>query len=129
MLLSTLVMVYSLNPNFSNFNSDSLISFRMPSSSYFKFVNNLKILVSAFNNLYSLFLSSSFNPSILFISSLAANLNFVVLTDCCLSDFLKYLFLSVPCPHSNLFFNTSFHYLVHLTLFLYLFLFHLFLVF
>ena len=52
----------------------------MPSSSYFKFVNNLKILVSAFNNLTSLFLSSSFNPSILFISSLAANLNFVVFT-------------------------------------------------
>ena len=73
-------MVYSLNPNFFNFNSDSLISFSMPSSSYFKFVNNLKILVSAFNNLTSLFLSSSFNPSILFISSLAANLNFVVFT-------------------------------------------------
>ena len=72
-------MVYSLNPNFSNFNSDSLISFSMPSS-YFKFVNNLKILVSAFNNLSSLFLSSSFNPSILFISSLGANHNFVVFT-------------------------------------------------
>ena len=60
------------------------IDWRLPSmklsSSYFKFVNNLKILVSAFNNLTSLFLSSSFNPSILFISSLAANLNFVVFT-------------------------------------------------
>ena len=52
--------------------------------SYSKSVNNLEILVSPPNNLCSLFLTSSFNLSILFIFSFANNPNSLSL-----SAFLK----------------------------------------
>ena len=94
-----------------------------------KSIDNLKILVSAFNNLCLLFLTSSFNLSISFISCIADNLNFILSSQ--LFNFLKYLFLSAPYSKPNpIFFliHRLFHHLVHTNLFLFLFLFHLFLV-
>ena len=75
--------------------------------SNFKSVNDLEISVSAFNNSSSLFLTSSFNFSISFISSFSDNLNFILSSR--LFNFLEDLFLSVPCSNSNCkFFDISF---------------------
>ena len=68
------------------------------SSFIIKSIDNLKILVSAFNNLCSLFLTSSFDLSISFISCFADNFNFITSQ---LFNFLKYLFLSAPYSKPN----------------------------
>ena len=71
---------------FFSFDSDAVISCNM-SSSYFKSVNNLEILVTTVDNLSSLFLVSPcyfilfyfilFYLVILFIASIASSLNFI----------------------------------------------------
>ena len=60
-----------------SFDFDILIPYNVSSFSYSKSINNLEISVLAFNNLPSLFLTSSFNLSIPFISYFADNLNFI----------------------------------------------------
>ena len=67
--------------------------------SYSKSINNLEVSVSIFNNIFWLFSTSSFDLTISFISSFAANLNFI--SSSWLFSLLQYLLLSVPCFNSN----------------------------
>ena len=57
------------------FFSDVVISFIISFSSYFKLVKNLSILVSLFNKISSVFLTSSFNIFISFILTFASSPN------------------------------------------------------
>ena len=64
-------------PNLVSSDSDLIISCNMSSSSYFKTVNNFKISLSIDDNVSLLFITSSFNLSVSFISSFPANLHFI----------------------------------------------------
>ena len=97
-----------------------IISFIISFPSYFKAVNNLSILVSSFNNICSLFLTSSSNIFISFITTLASILNSI--SSSYLFDLLKYTLVKIsndPILH-------FFQFIFHLTVFLLFLLFHLF---